>query len=147
VILDLTRPEHRDCLGYACLSRLSPDYDHDGTKREAYLARFRSRPDDAEARFALVLEAGRVFSSPSDSAAIVRALLEGCGVVVLNVHGEGPLARGEKGGIGWAVQPKPALESIEIGAHLMPRIPALILALLACTDAEGAIAALREAGR
>jgi hypothetical protein len=136
--LDLTRPEHRDCLGYACLNRLSPGYDHDDIMREAYLTRFRSRPDDAETRFALVLEFERAISSPSDSAVIVRALLDGCGVVC---DGEW-LARANADAWVWIATSGTGvwIGTAESGRHVSEtEIPVLILALVACTTPAEAL--------
>jgi hypothetical protein len=129
VILDLTRPEHREALAYACRYRLGPRYETD----------------------ALVRDAARALSSPSDSAVLVRALLEKLlGAIVLAAPGTptdpvsvviAPCLDGRRQWLGDVVDMAPVF------TVYLDRIPALILALLACTDAAGALAALREAGR
>jgi hypothetical protein len=101
--------------------------------------------------------AHRTLSSPSDSAAIVRALLEGCGVSA-SVQRTGQ-PHGDRTATVWIWwTPKdgdgPAYITLAIFPdektlryRTMQQVLALILALLASTNATSAIAALREAGR
>lgn len=128
--LDLSNAAHRDALREACLA--SPE------------ERAGAMQMTGDAPFLLACSA---LSSPEQSAAIVRALLEGCGV---------ELPRDEPSAAGDA-DVRPDGDMLLIWVRLdgtwvrrdraMPGVPALILALLAYTDAAGALAALREAGR
>jgi hypothetical protein len=137
VTLDLTRPEHRNALFNACA--LTPE------ERAHYLAHM---GDDNGP----CVQFCRALSSASDSAAIVRALLEGCGVTTCALYDEscarpcvalGPYERT----IAWEHWTTDG-ELPEVEDYIYPRfVPALILMLLACTTREEALAALREAGR
>jgi hypothetical protein len=149
VTLDLTRPEHREALRSACGAVLLP-----GMPRDA-AAQFAARANPASP----VQAAFAALSFPAESAAIVRALLEGLEIEPCAfpypgfedmkccrekdhapphadcIGGDGfACANAEHHASDWRGKPKP----IE---------PALILALLACTDRDGALAVLREAGR
>lgn len=135
VTLDLTRPENRNALFNACT--LTPD------ERAYYLVHM----GDDEGP---CVQFCRALSSPSHSAALVRALLEGCGVVLPH-DGEGD----EPGSAGEAdVRADDGLLVVWVrldGAWVrrdrtMAQVPALILRLLDA-NRESAIAALREAGR
>lgn len=134
--LDLTRPEHRDALRWACKAMQGG-----GAGWVNVAADGNEGPER---------DAARALSSPSHSAALVRALLEGCGVVLPH-DGEGD----EPGSAGEAdVRADDGLLVVWVrldGAWVrrdrtMAQVPALILRLLDA-NRESAIAALREAGR
>lgn len=97
-------------------------------------------------------DAVRALLHPSDSAAIVRALLEGCGLVVTLGHPFDVRLDDDAATADAHVMLVPGAVGVRIRAEdhqyrWFERVPALILRLLACTDADGAIAALRSAGR
>ena len=142
--LDITRPEHRDALRWAA-----------ETKAQApSVVHYWSLGDDLAGGLRQV--AIRALSSPEQSAALVRALLEGCGVRVCGygcdagdvrvyrVPGYGPCGNHTFDRVGvWIVGDAYPLGPLECGLD----VTALILRLLACTTHEEALAALREAGR
>jgi hypothetical protein len=138
VTLDLARPEHREALAWACANWNDLDCERDAIKRSVYC----DINLTGEQCFAI-----RALSSPSASAAIVRALLEGCGVALevttdrffVQDTADGPFRE-----VWWIDVYEGSREVAEIESG---HIPALILALLACTDRDGAIAALKVAGR
>jgi hypothetical protein len=128
--LDLTRPDHREALRWAC----------ELNARDAELAAC-WRPIDE--RGWLKADALDAMQSPSNSAALVRALLEGCGVVIDLEH-----HRGAQWRVIYYLDGVRMWFAISYGnGDPVPGIPALILRLLACTDATGALAALKEVGR
>jgi hypothetical protein len=112
VSLDLTRPEHREALRAMC-----------------ELPGLRAHIANGCPGTPVQLAAYRAISSPPDSAAIVRALLEGCGVTGVQAtwstfYGRIDVATDTKRGCAWtAVKPSD--------------VPALILALLDCTECRG----------
>jgi hypothetical protein len=126
VTLDLARPKHREAQRLAC----------------EYVKRYPGAPLNFSLAFVLSAEVCSVavdiadvcaaftaLSSPSDSAAIVRALLEGCGVTGVRAtwspfYGRIDIATDTERGCAWtAVGPSD--------------VPALILALLACAECRG----------
>ena len=125
--LDPFRPEHRAALQWAC--RWFESHGH----RKGSVG-----PEPTGG-----LDAVRALSSPSDSASIVCVLLEpwlpGVGTDYDDF--------GDTWRIDIAYDNED--EDAPLLAAVVPRSrgPALILALLACTTKEEAIAALREAGR
>jgi hypothetical protein len=130
--LDLTRPEHRERLAHCCHSVLVGQMFSEQELR--YMP-------------ALDRECYAALSSPEQSAAIVRALLEGCGVR-LRVTTDRFFVQDEESGPFCEVWWIDVYDGSQEVAEIEPdRIPALVLRLLACTDAAGALAALREAGR
>jgi hypothetical protein len=132
VIIDLTRPEHREALAWACANWRDLERERDAIKRSVYC----DINLTGEQCFAI-----RTLSSPSDSAAIVRALLERCGVSGCSTF----MSRVEfRHGNDMAYLD---LADGPMFDRCAAWVPALILALLACTDAAGGLAALREAGR
>jgi hypothetical protein len=132
VNLDLTRPEHREALRWA-----AEMYVDDMARVRAWLD---NAPPPGECGNRT--DAIRALSSPSESAATVRALLAEY-KVGLTVSAD------QYGGEWWLdfVNPYALPHPEQVGEVLAAKVPALILALLACTDAAGALAALREAGR
>lgn len=136
--LDLAQPEHREALllAYTALAGPLP------FARQLYLAEGLRRAPSEIHRDAL-----RALSSPSDCAAIVRALLEGCGVALPS---DEPSTSGD---VDVCAEGNTLLIWLRLDGTWVRRdrnmadAPALILALLACTTEEEARAVLREAGR
>lgn len=122
--LDLSKPEHREALRWAC--RLV-----DAAPRSAFAS---YRPADPTYEEMLRMSAVLALSSPAESAAIVRAELERCGTTA-TVR------------IVTAIEP-PYL-SVDDGTYdnmiSSYDVPALILRLLDATTREEALAALRGA--
>jgi hypothetical protein len=130
VSLDLTRPEHREALRWAAEMYVDD------------MARVRAWLDNAlpPGQCGKRTDYLRALSSPSESAAIVRALLEGCGVEVDDfkfiktrltlwecageIYFEDPKR--------WGPDPRWPAASLR-----MRDVPALILALLDCTECRG----------
>jgi hypothetical protein len=122
VTLDLTRPEHREALRWAC----NQGIEHAAVRRH----------EDSDKGQAL-----RALSSPSDSAAIVRALLEGCGVRILDFKETSSFAFASVESLGDGLRIEtvhyPAMGHIHGGAVERANVPALILTLLACAECRG----------
>lgn len=129
MVLDLKRPEHREALKWACSYALQ-----DPRRAEQYAA----FPGPGDAADPLGIAACRAISSPSDSAALVRALLEGLGLALIRCSQE---ATGHQNVV---IRLRDFLHTMVVP---MSGVPALILRLLACTSKEEALAALREVGR
>lgn len=140
--LDLTRPEHREALKLACV--LLVRYP-DSAVSFTMAAKVSAEVCQAPVGVVDLERALRALSSPSDSAAIVRALLEGCGVET-HVH-----EHGDCGECTSDVQIAWDDEHVSViapwNAWVVRDIYALVLRLLACTTREEALAALKEAGR
>jgi hypothetical protein len=123
VTLDLARPEHRDVLVEVCAMRRD-----DPAMADRMLDAARGAASIGM-RLIPAFAAHVAISSPSDSAAIVRALLEWCGVTGVQAtwstfYGRIDVATDTKRGCAWtAVKPSD--------------VPALILALLDCTECRG----------
>lgn len=142
LILDVGDPVHRGALRWACETHQFPHYANVITKS----ALARVVPGDRLTAREIALIA---LSSPAKSAAIVRALLEGCGLFLLPVD-DGveiryPAVRVDADDlsldyIAWE-KPTSHWSFQRMLAHAI--VPALILRLLACTTREGALAALR----
>jgi hypothetical protein len=142
VTLDLTRPEHRDALRWAASYRAL--YGDAGAST-------------AEERGGLSMDAWHALSSPSDSAAIVRALLEGCGVdVSLQPMGKESADPNKQAWLWWAEARAecPAYIAFRCMHDVKPlrfvtmtELPGLVLALLACASVAAAISALRDADK
>lgn len=138
--IDLTNEQHREALRWACEQQLG-DLKDDHVARviahtlETYGDRGKNDPPAAALRALL---------DPSQSAAIVRALLEGCGVDVARIDPR-PMTCGRGDSVvhvvGWGADDE---RWCGVG---MPDVPALILRLLDAKDRDSALAALREAGR
>jgi hypothetical protein len=138
--LDLSNPAHREALRWACSAKEQSAYG--GWSPLQY-------------------DALRALSSPEQSASIVRVLLEGCGVPA-DVEPRGIRPHGPHRLRGNTYTEEHVQISVDWQAHGIVRadgctwgtwdydvadLPALILALLAAKNRDGAIAALREAGR
>jgi hypothetical protein len=136
--LDLSNPAHREALRWSC------DVVNNRPQDISELLSLPGTSDYIVSRKAVLGD----LSSPEQSAALVRARLEGCGVMTHEHHepdwdGECDaevVLRVEDGALGWADYH----DRWELSAQATA---VLLLALLACTDAVGALAALREAGR
>jgi hypothetical protein len=128
VTLDLTRPEHRKALRWACELPAA---------RRAVRAARAAESLGASPR----LDALRALSCPSDCAAIVRATLDGCGVVAVDLY-QTPAA--DRHVDLWHVDaglccqfPETRAETFPVLRVPMAGVPALILRLLACTECRG----------
>lgn len=129
MILDFTQPEHREVLAWACK--------HYGHGSNDYVS---------DVVWRLRMACNAALNSPSDSAALVRALLERLlgAVAMCSVDSR-------KEPVALLIVPCMKEPGTEIMAPIFTvpfdGIPALVLRLLACTTREEALAALREAGR
>lgn len=145
-MIDLSKPEHRDALRLACV----------------YMQRYPSAPILFSLAFELSAEVCTVsvdvadahasfaaLSSPADSAAIVRALLERCGVKVV----EQGVNRGNPDFPYVSVDDGSRYDNGDVAALYVSWAQdatarkLLRLLDLAPGDRDGALAALREAGR
>lgn len=143
--LDLARPEHREELAEACSMRLN-----NPTTADRMLAAARGIASTG-ATLLPAFAAHVALASTSDSAAIVRALLESHGLrvhVPKDCHDFPP----DDANLTVTPFPRNMVSVFFLRPRMAPEstlrmsdIPALIIALLACTDAAGAIAALRGA--
>jgi hypothetical protein len=108
VTLDLARPEHREALRWACGVNEPIDMSTVVTALQAWCM--------------------RAIHQPAASAAIVRALLEGCGATLYvdAIHA----------GDDWWLDVY-SNDRIDVDPIPDDRIPALVLALLACTECRG----------
>jgi hypothetical protein len=125
VILDLARTEHRDALEWAC--------------------RLEEPVDMGERVTALQAWCVRAIHQPTASAAIVRALLEGCGV---ECYVTPSTVHADMINISWRDRDG----VVVVSRREMTRVPALLLSLLdipadAPDRREMAMAALKEHGR
>lgn len=145
--LDITRPDHREALRWACNWAA---YDPAFLVRVIGSEDALENPDTRDNALA-----ARALSSPSDSAAIVRAELERCGVSAsVQRTGQPALDWDALVWIWWTPEAEdgPAYLTFSCKGDTKTlrygyNVPALVLRLLVCTTKEGAIAALREVGR
>jgi hypothetical protein len=129
VTLDLARPEHREALRWACGVNEPIDMSTVVTALQAWCM--------------------RAIHQPTESAAIVRALLQRCGI---SAHDKSSDDQEDDAidvwsyvdGV-WYQFPETRTETFSTARVLIAKVPALILALLVCMDRDGALAALKGA--